>query len=395
MFGLVLAWGLESSAPPSLGIVVTASGGGPWARIQPVAETWATVPGRDALAFAAGAAMMALAALALRRRVRLARPVVLAPAQLPAIRTEPLGTAVFHFAGGAYEAIADGVIVSDADDRVVLVNRAFTTLTGFSTADVLGVRVGETGLGLGGTLLQAELTSRLGHETHVRAEVKRHCCDGRLLPTWLTISALCDDAGRITHYVRVLTDLVPLKAAQEQLERAAYRDALTGLPNRRMFTDRLDQALRRAKRSGRSVSVLYIDLNEFKAVNDNFGHEVGDRLLIGIAGRLASCLRECDCLCRLGGDEFTVLLEDAQTEADAAAVRDRMHDALVEPFVIDGNVIAGSASIGIAVHSAEGSDASALLRQADEAMYRVKRRGQVPQARPVLRAGAAALSTMA
>src|SRR5215212_1443943 len=171
-------------------------------------------------------------------------------------------------------------------------------------------------------------------------------------------------------------DVTERKRAEEQLRYQVFHDLLTDLPNRRLFVDRLQQALRRTRRRPeRRVAVLFMDLNNFKVINDSVGHETGDKLLVGVAERLRSLLRHEDTLARFGGDEFTVLIEDIEDPADAVRVAERIVDGFREPFVVDGKEFFAAASIGIALSSASTTSSEELLRNADMAMYRAKEKG--------------------
>ncbi|MEO8304282.1 MAG: diguanylate cyclase [Betaproteobacteria bacterium] len=280
-----------------------------------------------------------------------------------------------RLASQVFETTADGIILSDADDRVIMVNSAFTRLTGFTADDMLGKPLLESPfrpLDLIASAVQMEQLHRGGHVT---GEVQRFRKDGRELSLWITATCVCDDGGAIVNYVRVFTDISPLKKAHRELEQLANFDALTGLPNRRLFADRLGQALHRAKRSAASVGLLFLDLDGFKDVNDTYGHDIGDLLLKEVAVRLQACVRTTDSLCRLGGDEFTVILEGANLREHAGQVAKRIVQALSEPLVINGSTLHVGASIGIALSPSHGSDSPTLLSHADSAMYQAKGAG--------------------
>jgi len=165
------------------------------------------------------------------------------------------------------------------------------------------------------------------------------------------------------------------RAAEERIRHLAQHDPLTDLPNRALFSDRLNQALSNARRDGQHLAVMFIDLDNFKPVNDNHGHEVGDRLLQQVASRLRHSLRESDTVARVGGDEFIALLRNTSDPPDALAVAAKLAEALVEPFEIDGRAIEVTASIGIALYPDHGTGDIELLRHADDAMYEAKRNG--------------------
>jgi diguanylate cyclase (GGDEF)-like protein len=184
-----------------------------------------------------------------------------------------------------------------------------------------------------------------------------------------------DGEGKPSVWQGVLYDITERKALEEQLEHRALQDALTGLPNRQLFVDRLGQALRRTRRQNNRVAVLFLDLDEFKVVNDSLGHEAGDLLLTVVAQRLRRCLRPEDTLARFGGDEFVVMIEAVDDSAVAVQVAERMMGELRRPFVLEGRELYVAASIGISLGNTRTHDPDGLLREADTAMYQVKDEG--------------------
>jgi diguanylate cyclase (GGDEF)-like protein len=210
----------------------------------------------------------------------------------------------------------------------------------------------------------------------VTAEVQRFRKDGSSLSLWVTASCVRNTDGTLRNYVRVFTDISLLKETQQKLEQLASFDTLTGLPNRRLLHDRLEQAARRAQRSNKGMTVMFIDLDGFKKVNDTLGHDVGDLLLQEVALRLQKCIRLSDSVGRLGGDEFAMVLEDTQERADSIRIGERILAALATPFVLGGHPVTAAASIGIAVYPRDGTDPLTLLNNADVAMYRAKQAGR-------------------
>jgi diguanylate cyclase (GGDEF)-like protein/PAS domain S-box-containing protein len=274
-----------------------------------------------------------------------------------------------------FATIGDGIILTDADDRVIAVNAAFSALTGYAPADMVGKAILESPFRPTDPAQYEVRQQQLAATGRVTQEVLRYRSDGSELACWLTKTCVHDEDGRIVNYVRAFTDISRLKDAQRQLEQLASVDTLTGLLNRRMFLDRLEAALARTQRSGSVVGLLFIDLDGFKRVNDIHGHDAGDALLREVAQRLQRCVRAGDSLCRLGGDEFTIVVESASLPADALALADRIMAILDAPFTIAGKSIGCQASIGIAVSPDHGRDAETLQRCADTAMYRAKRAG--------------------
>ncbi len=199
---------------------------------------------------------------------------------------------------------------------------------------------------------------------------------GVVYPEWLSISAIYNDHGKIVKLAAMLSDIAEQKESEERIKNLAYFDVLTHLPNRRMFSDRLSVALANAHRHGHQLGVIFLDLDLFKEVNDSLGHSAGDELLKQVAKRLRESLREGDTAARMGGDEFTILLQQIESEAAATAIAKRMIELISEPFDIAGEALNITASIGISLYPCDGLDEDTLLHQADAAMYRVKSVGR-------------------
>jgi diguanylate cyclase (GGDEF)-like protein/PAS domain S-box-containing protein len=201
--------------------------------------------------------------------------------------------------------------------------------------------------------------------------------DGQKVGTILGYAApLFDETGRPRGAIGASLDITERKRAEEQIKSLAYHDALTGLPNRRLFQDRLSVAVAQAHRNSQRLAVLFLDLDRFKPVNDSLGHAAGDRLIQEVAERLRTCLREGDTVARLGGDEFTLLLPGVSQVVDAARVAEKVLDALRVPFLIEGRELSSTASIGISLYPEDGRDADTLVKSADAAMYRAKQQGR-------------------
>jgi diguanylate cyclase (GGDEF)-like protein len=195
-------------------------------------------------------------------------------------------------------------------------------------------------------------------------------------PEWLTANAVRDADGALINYVAVFSDISGLMRSQAKLAHLAHHDALTDLPNRLLFLDRLSHAISRAERDGSQLAVLFVDLDGFKSVNDALGHLAGDRLLQEVAARLSGAIRRDDTVARLGGDEFVVLIERLHAPDDACALAGKLLDALAEPVALDGRELRVTGSIGISVYPRDGSVAEKLVQRADAAMYQAKAAGR-------------------
>ncbi len=292
------------------------------------------------------------------------------------ITEERARTDELQLASKVFETTADAIMLSDADDRVVMVNAAFSKLTGYAATEIVGqVLVASPFAPLDIEASNVRM-ARLQRDGFYTGEVVRECKDGSRLSLWLTASCVRNADATIRNFVRVFTDISLLKQTQQKLEQLASFDTLTGLPNRRLLHDRLEQAVLRAHRDGVTMALMFIDLDGFKQVNDALGHDVGDRLLCAVAARLAKCVRASDAIGRFGGDEFAIVVEDANLPADAIRIGTRIMAALSVPFEIGDQQVRASASIGIAIYPSDAKEAAMLLKRADVAMYKAKRGGR-------------------
>nr|WP_228384499.1 EAL domain-containing protein [Rhodocyclus gracilis] len=270
----------------------------------------------------------------------------------------------------------EGIMITDADSRIVDVNPSFTRITGFTREDAVGQFASLLASGRQGPAFYSDMWDTLVRQDFWRGELWNRRKNGEIYPEMLSISAVRDDENRVQHYIGVFSDISVLKQHEEELDRIAHYDTLTGVPNRRLLADRLGQAIARAHRSERPVAVCYLDLDGFKPVNDTHGHGAGDRLLIEITARLKGLLRADDTLARLGGDEFVLLITDLPGSEECHAVLNRVLAAVSAPVAIDGAMISVSASIGVTLSPPDVDDADTLLRHADQAMYRAKEAGK-------------------
>lgn len=271
----------------------------------------------------------------------------------------------------------ESIIVTDAKQQILRVNRAFTALFGYTPGDAVGATPRILKSGRLEPAFYAAMWTGIQHDGAWHGEIWNRCKNGVVLPVSLSITAVCDEEGRVTHYVATHTDITLRKVAEEEIKQLAFHDPLTHLPNRRLLDDRLRQALVQAKRDHKRLALLFIDLDKFKPVNDDFGHQTGDELLEAVARRLQTCVRESDTVARVGGDEFVVLLPIFEMPQDAMAVAEKIHLTLLQPFTLSrGQTIRISSSGGVAIYPEHGSDANELTKHADAAMYQAKAAGR-------------------
>ncbi|SDN85613.1 PAS domain S-box-containing protein/diguanylate cyclase (GGDEF) domain-containing protein [Halomonas shengliensis] len=277
------------------------------------------------------------------------------------------------------EASVNGVVIADAcrpDMPMTYVNAAFLAMTGYRRDEVLGRNCRFLqGPDTDPQALQ-QLRDQLAAEQEVHVTLRNYRKDGEAFWNDLYISPILDDAGQVTHYVGIQHDISEHKAYEAQLAYHASHDALTGLGNRAMLEDRLAHDLALAARQGTRLGVMFIDLDEFKPINDSLGHAIGDRLLQQLARRLAQVLRRGDTLARFGGDEFVILLNGLKEEVQALEVAERLLELVARPYRIEGHELHLTASIGIAVSADDGTPPMELIQQADMAMYRAKQHGR-------------------
>ncbi|WP_234418787.1 EAL domain-containing protein [Parazoarcus communis] len=271
----------------------------------------------------------------------------------------------------------DGVLITDLDGRIVSVNRAFTELTGYTREDSIGQNPRFLRSGRHGRDFYQTMWATLTRTGCWQGELWNRRKNGELYPEWLTLNAVCDDAGEVTNYVGVFTDISALRQTEARLSHLSHYDPLTDLPNRLLIMSRLEHAIEVARRQKQGLAAICLDLDRFKTINDSLGHQIGDQLLCAVGKRLRGHLRSEDTLGRLGGDEFMVLIERIETPAAAAVVAKGLVDALAEPFRLDsGQEVFMHASVGVSLYPDDGEDHMALVRNADAAMYRAKSQGR-------------------
>ncbi|MGR2738963.1 putative bifunctional diguanylate cyclase/phosphodiesterase [Billgrantia sp. Q4P2] len=286
-------------------------------------------------------------------------------------------TADLELAASVFRHAREGIIITDAQGNILEVNDAFMRITGYRRDEVLGKNPRLLQSGEQDDDFYQSLWSELLKRGAWEGELWNRRKSGETYPELLTISKVCNQQGRISHFVGIFTDISRQKEYERQLQDMAFYDGLTGLPNRILLVDRLRQAMLAARRSGCKLSLAYIDLDGFKEINDRLGHDFGDRVLMVIAERLTSALREADTVARLGGDEFILVLPEQSEVATVSRLIDRLLRRIVEPIEIEGTYLYVSGSIGVVQFSPEDEiEPEQLIRQADQAMYQAKQAGK-------------------
>ncbi|WNB77399.1 bifunctional diguanylate cyclase/phosphodiesterase [Methylomonas koyamae] len=287
--------------------------------------------------------------------------------------------AELRIAAVAFES-QEGMVVTNADGDILRVNRAFSAITGYEDAEVIGKNSRLLKSGRQGAEFYQAMWTAIAETGSWSGEIWNRRKSGEVYPELLTITAVKDSAGNLTHYVAAHTDITHSKAAAEKIERLAFYDPLTSLANRRLLLDRLKQALVASARSGLGGALLFLDLDNFKILNDTLGHDVGDLLLLQVAERLKLCVREGDTVARLGGDEFVVMLENLSSEGvETAAVAEQVANKILltlnQPYRLGKHQHRSTPSIGISLfnQAARAQQAEELLKQADIAMYQAKK----------------------
>ena len=275
----------------------------------------------------------------------------------------------------AVEQSASAVVITDRKGRVEYVNRKFTEVTGYLSEEVIGQSMRLLKSEQMPAELFSELWSTISAGRVWRGELLNRRKSGDYYWDYVTITPIVSDAGEITHYLAIQDDITIRKEQERRLIHQANHDSLTGLPNRLLALDRLKQAVARSKRESAKGALMYLDLDGFKEINDQHGHETGDRLLVAVAARLKDCVRETDTVARIGGDEFLVILQGLESMEHSAYLAEKIHSLFLEPVSIDNRQFAITVSIGITYFPDDSRDPRELLRNADAAMYQAKQAG--------------------
>lgn len=285
-----------------------------------------------------------------------------------------------RIAAAAFET-QEGILITDLQHRIVQVNQAFTQMTGYSREEALGKTPDLLKSGRHETSFYPRMWETIARENYWQGEVWSRRKNGEIYPVWLTTTAVRDTERKVTHYVSVFADITLRKEAEDQIHKLAFFDPLTNLPNRRLLIDRLSHSMDTGTRSGNHGAILFIDLDNFKTLNDTRGHDVGDLLLTETARRLQLSVRGGDTVARLGGDEFIVLIEGLDAEPGQAAAKARaagenIREALTRTYWLNDSEYHSSCSIGISLFRGHDISVDDLLKRADTAMYEAKASGR-------------------
>jgi len=273
------------------------------------------------------------------------------------------------------------VVITDTAARIVRVNKAFENITGYSQEEVIGKNPRILKSGHHEAEFYQAMWNTLLATGKWKGELWERHKSGATYPKEMSITAIHDDKGKKTHYVSIFNNISDRRQAESEIHNLAFYDPLTQLPNRRLFMDRLGVALSLSSRSEKIGALLFLDMDNFKTLNDTLGHNYGDLLLIEVAGRLKSCIRECDSVARIGGDEFTVLIENTATEESTALVyvaqiAEKIRDTLAAPYKLKEHTHRSTPSIGVCMFSGSKIAAGDLIKRADMAMYQAKKSGR-------------------
>ena len=276
-----------------------------------------------------------------------------------------------------FENTQEGIIVTDAEKRIIMVNKGFMDITGFSASEVQGLKPEQLfSSGHHDEQFYQVMWETLLTEGSWQGEIWNRRKSGEVFPALQSIERVLDESGELQQFISVFTDITEKKINEERIQYLAHYDLLTGLPNRVLFNDRLKHALDRAKRVSGMLGVIFIDLDRFKFVNDTLGHHMGDLLLQSVAQRFTQGVRQSDTVSRLGGDEFIIIVEDVSNPEALKMMADKLMEQLVEPIDLEGHRVSVDCTMGLSVYPYDGADGDLLIKNADIAMYHAKEKGR-------------------
>ncbi|NOQ14582.1 MAG: diguanylate cyclase, partial [Methyloprofundus sp.] len=281
-----------------------------------------------------------------------------------------------HTAAQVFDAASEGIMITDKEQRMVSVNPAFTLITGYEYNEVIGKSPRLLSSGRQGNAFYLQMWDSINTTGKWQGKIWNQNKKGDIYPEWLSISSLADKEGKPNGYIGIFSDITSLVKAEQMILQQANFDALTQLPNRNLFFDRLQQAMLQAKRQNSQLGIMFIDLDGFKVINDSLGHSQGDIILQQIAERMRQVSRESDIFARFGGDEFTCLINNIKSASDIIPFVEKLLQAIDTPVTVKGITLHITASIGISIYPDNGDDAETLIKHADNAMYKAKDDGR-------------------
>ena len=275
-----------------------------------------------------------------------------------------------------FENTSEAIVITDARVKIIDCNQAYTDISGYTLDEVRGQDPKITQSGRHDKAFYQQMWDSINSKGNWTGEIWDRRKNGEVYPKLLSINTVQDDLGKLTHYIGVFSDISHLKETERKLQELAFTDSLTGLPNRQLLHNRLEYDMSIAHRNRTSVALIFIDLDQFKRVNDTLGHQIGDELLYEIGQRLKLCVRETDMVARLGGDEFTIILTNLSSYKAISDIANKIIESINKPIKISDNELFVGASIGISIYPDDSQDKATLLRNADSAMYHAKENGR-------------------
>lgn len=278
--------------------------------------------------------------------------------------------------GKVFENADEGVMITDVHSNILNVNRSFEKVTQYERDEVIGKKPSLLHSGNHDESYYHRMWDIITREHRWQGEIWNRRKNNEIYPEWLSITAVFDDNNKVSHYIGIFSDVSTENEGNERLYHLAHYDSLCNLPNRLLFYDRLRQAISRYKRNDSQIAVMFMDLDGFKKINDDYGHVVGDELLQHVSKRVVSMLRESDTIARIGGDEFTLIINDVENIESLHIIANKILMLIQESYTLHGNVFNISASIGISLLPDNTEDMNTLVKQADIAMYKAKKEGK-------------------
>lgn len=281
-----------------------------------------------------------------------------------------------RLAGKVLTKTQDGIVITDRNMQIVDVNPACLQTSGYSREEVLGSTPSMFSSGKHTPEFYTKMRLVLNKTGHWEGEIWNRKKTGAIYTEWLSIEAVNDEAGKVQNYIGIFHDISYLKERENELRHIAFHDVLTGLPNRLVLSDRMQQALLQSNRTGDRIAVCYLDLDGFKPINDTYGHDIGDKVLVEVGRRLKETVRSNDTVARIGGDEFVLLVQNIRDTDELGGLMERILRVITKPYIMPNTTVKVTASIGVATQKSQLSDAETLLSNADKAMYNAKKQGK-------------------